>query len=417
MASAKPGAAPEPSASAEGVALRRTLFWEGLRLCLSRPAAVAAQGNGLLLLVALQHFEAGGLAKGLVAGASFIGLMAAPAAVALAARLGLSVSGGLALLSLGAAAGLGLAAASPSFGGYLAGLLVGLPLASAVAPLVTVLWRQKLPDAVRGRHFGQLTAWAGLVGIAASFGIAAWLGDSVAGYRPVLLVLALLLAGAGLAASRIHSEPIAATRRNPYRVLAWLWREPRFGMVNLAWTLLGLGNLAVLPLRVEFLAGAGASFGYSPRTVLLLTLVIPQAMGFFATLGFGRLFDRFGFVQLRIAVNVLFGLGILCFFSDSIGMQVAGALLTGAGFGGEAVIWGLWVTQFAPADRTADYMAVHSFLTGLRGLAGPILAYELVARGSVIGVTRIAVLLIAVSALLFLGILRADGRRERRHGG
>lgn len=403
----------EPTGPGVERELRRTLLWEGLRVCLSRPAAVAAQGNGVLLLVALKHFDAGGPAKGLVAGASFIGLMAAPLAVSLAARLGLSVSLGLAGLSLAGAAGLALAAVSPSFGGYLAGLLIGLPMAAAVAPLVTVLWRQKLPDAVRGRYFGQVTALAGLVGIASSFGIAAWLGDSVAGYRPVLIGLALLLAGAGLAASRIASAPIAATRRNPYRVLAWLWREPRFGLVNLAWTLLGLGNLAVLPLRVEYLAGASDGLGYSPRMVLLLTLVVPQAMGFFATLGFGRLFDRFGFVQLRIAVNLLFGLGILCFFSPSLGMQVAGALLTGAGFGGEAVIWGLWVTQFAPAERTADYMAVHSFLTGLRGLVGPILAYELVARGSLIGVTHLAVGLIALSALLFLGILRTEGRRSR----
>jgi len=394
-----------------GPEVAQVLRWERLRAGLSRPAAVAVQGNGLLVLVALDHFEAGGLTKGLVAGAGFIGLLAAPLALEMAGRLGLSVSSGLALLTGLGALGLTLAGLSSGFGGFLAGVLIGLPLASAVAPLVTVLWRQKVPDAVRGRYFGQVTALSGLVGVFASFGIAAWLGDSVAGYRPVLLILALLLAAAAFAASRIESEPIRPSRRNPYRVLAWLWREPRFGWVNLAWFLLGFGNLAVLPLRVEFLVGETAGFGYSPRSVLMLTLVVPQVVGFLATLGFGRLFDRRGFLPLRIAINLLFALGILSFFTDSLTLQVLGAVLTGAGFGGEAVVWGLWVTRFAPPERTADYMAVHTFLTGVRGFLGPLLAFRLIESMPLVGVTWLAVLLILLSSLLFGVILHTERRR------
>ncbi len=391
--------------------VRRTILWEGLRTLSSQPARVAAQGNGVLVLVALQHFEAGGLAKGLVAGSGFLGLMMAPLIVSAAARFRLSVSGGLALLSALAASGLALAAWSPDFSGYLAGILVGLPMAFAVAPLVTVLWRQQVPEERRGRSFGTVTALAGLVGVVSSFGIAAWLGEGVSGYRPVIAVLALLMAGAALAAWRIDSRPIASSRRNPYRVLAWLWREPRFGAINLAWFLLGFGNLAVLPLRVDYLAGPDADFGYSARTVLLLTLVLPQAIGFLASLGFGRLFDRLSFLHLRIAINLLFGLGILCFFTPWLGLQVAGALLTGAGFGGEAVIWGLWVTQYAPEERTADYMAVHTFLTGFRGLFGPLLAYRLAEQLPLPTVGHLAAGLIALSALLFLRILRSEDRQ------
>jgi hypothetical protein len=38
----------------------------------------------------------------------------------------------------------------------------------------------------------------------------------------------------------------------------------------------------------------------------------------------------------------------------------------------------LWVTKFAPPERVADYMAVHAFFTGVRGVVAPLVAFQLV---------------------------------------
>jgi hypothetical protein len=51
-----------------------------------------------------------------------------------------------------------------------------------------------------------------------------------------------------------------------------------------------------------------------------------------------------------------------------------GMILLGVSFSGGNVAWSLWVTKIAPPDLVADYMAVHTFMTGLRGIVAPGLA-------------------------------------------
>jgi hypothetical protein len=51
--------------------------------------------------------------------------------------------------------------------------------------------------------------------------------------------------------------------------------------------------------------------------------------------------------------------------------------LWGMANAGGNVTWGLWVTKLAPKHAVAEYMSVHSFLTGLRGLLAPPLAFAM----------------------------------------
>ena len=39
--------------------------------------------------------------------------------------------------------------------------------------------------------------------------------------------------------------------------------------------------------------------------------------------------------------------------------------------------WSLWVTKFSPAEHVAEYMSVHTFLTGCRGVIAPFIAFKL----------------------------------------
>jgi hypothetical protein len=89
-----------------------------------------------------------------------------------------------------------------------------------------------------------------------------------------------------------------------------------------------------------------------------------------------RLFDRINFVTLRIALNAFLAVGLVLFFSSENPAVIGtGSFLTGVCAGGGTLAWNLWVTQFAPPGETHIYMSVHSFLTGLRGVIGPYLAF------------------------------------------
>jgi MFS family permease len=107
--------------------------------------------------------------------------------------------------------------------------------------------------------------------------------------------------------------------------------------------------------------------------------VIPNIARLILNPVWGWLFDRMNFFVLRLTLNVGFALGILSFFvSGSVAGLVAGAVFFGISNSGADVAWGLWVTKFAPPERVADYMSVHTCFTGLRGVVAPVVAFYLV---------------------------------------
>jgi len=109
------------------------------------------------------------------------------------------------------------------------------------------------------------------------------------------------------------------------------------------------------------------------------------------------------FFTLRILLNAGYLLGILSFFTGGgvIGLW-AGALLFGISNAGADLAWSLWVTKVAPPERVTDYMAVHTFLTGFRGLFAPFAAFACAARFGVGPTAGGAALLILAASLLLV---------------
>src|SRR5213078_1506595 len=82
---------------------------------------------------------------------------------------------------------------------------------------------------------------------------------------------------------------------------------------------------------------------------------------------------------LRMTLNFGFAVGILTFFvSNSFAGLIIGAIIFGISNAGGDVAWSLWVTKFAPPGRVADYMSVHTFFTGVRGVLAPLAAFTMV---------------------------------------
>src|SRR5690606_41353071 len=98
-----------------------------------------------------------------------------------------------------------------------------------------------------------------------------------------------------------------------------------------------------------------------------------------------------------------FAIGLLAFFTsaDLQGLML-GAVIFGISNAGGDIAWSLWVTKFAPENRVADYMPVHTFFTGLRGVLAPITAFQLAQRLPLAALGWVSAGLIFLSCLMLL---------------
>ena len=379
--------------------------------------------NTFLLLIAVRHFQAGALAKALVAGGGSLGLLLSPVAVHVTQRLGWpSMRAASWLLRLGCAACL-VATACPHDASWLYAPACVLALAStsAIIPLLTQVHQDNYPADQRGRLYSR----AFMLRIAAAIGFGflggQWLepgpwfqhhwpgltGDILAfpdRFRLLLLGFAVALGVAAWALQRIPSQPLRwQAEAHPLAGLRFLRTDRWFRQALIAWMLMGFANLAMLPMRVEYLGNPRHGLNKTAAEIALLTLVIPNAARLVLNPVWGWLFDRMNFFGLRIVLNLGFALGIATFFTSNTatGLVVA-AIVYGISNAGGDVAWGLWVTKFAPPDRVADYMAVHTFTTGIRGVLAPFVAFQVVQRFSPqsMGWVSGAMILVASAILL-----------------
>ena len=117
------------------------------------------------------------------------------------------------------------------------------------------------------------------------------------------------------------------------------------------------------------------------------------------------------FFVMRMTLNLGFMLGILSFFTTgSFWGLIAGALFYGVSIAGGDVAWSLWVTKFAPPERVADYMAVHTFFTGLRGAVAPAVAFQAAGVLSLSTMGWIAASLVLIGTLLLVPEVRHGAR-------
>ena len=183
--------------------------------------------------------------------------------------------------------------------------------------------------------------------------------------------------------------------------------------------LMGFANLMMLPLRIEYLANPKYNLALDTDMVAVLTGVIPHAARFVMSPVWGYLFDRMNFFALRITLNAGFAMGILGFFTSNsaVGLIVS-AVIYGISNAGGDVAWSLWVTRFAPAALVAEYMAVHTFLTGVRGVLAPVAAFYLIDRCSVGSLAAgCAALIVGACFVLIpeMGASRVAAPKKRTH--
>ena len=360
-------------------------------------------GSTFLLLIAVRYFSAGAIAKGAIAGAGSLGLMLSPLVVTFTSRLGWPTGKAASRLLAIGAAGFFIAALWPVLPIFIIGCVVGMTSSAMIIPLLTQMYQENYPEAQRGRLFSRTVIIR--IAVAALFSKVA--GDALTGriqqFPALLLVFGAALGFASFCLARCPTRPLVSDGvAHPFRAMRFVREDALFRRTLICWMLMGFANLMMLPLRVEFLANPKYGQTATVETIALLTGVVPNLARLVMSPIWGYLFDHMNFFALRVTLNIGFAIGILTFFlTGSFEGMIAGAVVYGISNAGGDVAWSLWVTKFAPADRVADYMSVHTFLTGVRGVVAPLMAFFVVTKlslGVVAGIS--AVLIFAGTALL-----------------
>lgn len=380
-------------------------------------------GTTFLLLIAVRHFHAGATAKALIASGGSLGLLLSPLVVTMVESRGWPTARAAMRLAFVGSGCFGLMVLFPWLPVYCVCSVLAMTCSAAAIPLVTQIYQENYPAKERGRLFSRAIVIR--IGMTALFAEVAGqaltgrLGPESHDFRWLLLFFAGAFLIAAFSFSRMPSRPLHVSGgTHPFRALKYVNSDRLFRLTLICWMLMGLGNLMMFPLRVEYLANP--KYGVTlygqlldVSMIALLTAVIPNVARLLTSAFWGWIFDHANFFVLRGILNLGFGLGILTFFtSDSLAGLVLGAVVFGISNGGGDVAWSLWVTKFAPPERVADYMSVHTFFTGIRGLLAPFLGFYLVGVFSMATVGWVSAGLIVVSALMLFSEVKFDRPRK-----
>lgn len=372
--------------------------------------------SSVLLTIAIKHFDASGLTKGLIAAAGGVGLLVSPAITAFTRRRGMTAMMMASLVSVVAAVGFVLASVN-SVPLFVLGAVVGLAAINSTMPLITFTYERNFPAMERGQRVGRGLVMKVAVSAPLAIAMGAWLSHHDNLWWMVVLTGAIASAALAWLYRRIPSQPLTDVPDERTRVLPHfelMMEDRQLRLTLIAWMLMGFGNLMLMPLRVEYLAQPKYGIEATAATIMILTVAIPSVMRLVTTPIFGRLFDRMSFFAARITINLLFAAYVAAFFTGSSTVAlVIGAVTLGIAIAGGDLMWMLWVTKFAPADKVADYMGLHAFFTGVRAVLAPLLAFAVVGQLPLPWIATISAMLMILSSAILVPEVRAERRRVR----
>lgn len=362
-------------------------------------------GTTFSILLADRVFGAGIWAKASLVAIPSLGLFLSLFVVQGVRRSGLSINAALAIIFTMAAVGFGVAAtAGDDFEIYFGGMFFGLIGVTLNVPLFAQIYRRHYPNETRGKLFS-MTAFIRKIFAIAGAALFGWmLTQSLESYPIVLgsyafacLVMAVLV----LAIDKVTLRKIQEVRL--FDAFRHTSEDLEFRNLLVSWMVLGLGNLLCFSLFVEYITNKEYGYFLSERHVSMITTVIPETLFLIFILVWGRLFDRMNFYVLRAIINAVFALGVAFYFlGDGLWALYIGIGFHGIARAGGNVAWSLWVTKFANEENVAEYMSVHTFLTGCRGILAPFIAFYMAATVGPfwVGVVGFSMIVIATGMIM-----------------
>lgn len=377
---------------------RRTFLLDNLRALPG--GCVETLGMTFAVLIAVRVFEAAQWQKATLVAASSCGLLLSLFPVQMVRRMGWSVN--VVTAALWGVSSLFLVVAAA--GGrrvqvFLGAMVVALICITLSIPLMSQVYRKHYPNRSRGRLF----ATTGVVRKCSALCVAALFGKLLEVNLDNFGWLLLAYAGGCLAMACcvLAMQPVHLQRANQVRLFGafdHVKQDRPFRHLLGSWMILGFGNLMCFSLFVEYISNTEYGYELKEGTIALITGSLPEVMFLLFVVGWGIVFDRVDFFRLRLVINALFMLGILFYFvGDGVWALCVGIGLHGIARAGGNIAWSLWVTKFAKGDHVAEYMSVHTFLCGVRGVIAPFLAFPMIAAfgPKVVGLIGAGLILVA----------------------
>jgi MFS family permease len=361
-------------------------------------------GGTFLLLIAIKYYNAGTVEKALLASGPNPGLLLTPLVVYWVSSAGWRATAAASWIALAGAAAFLAAAFVPHVHVFVVGSVLGMACLTSIIPLLTQMYQDNYPAERRGRLFTNAVIIRIIAAAVFSYIAGEVLKLNLGLFQWLMLIFAVSMAAASYCLRRCPSSPLhGGAEARPFSGMRFVREDTVFRLTLIAWTFMGLGNLMIYQLRVEYMANPEHGEPFTALTVAVITGVVPNVARLIVSPVWGRLFDRMNFFTLRIALNVGLALGALAFFlgRDLWGM-VLGALIYGVANAGGEVAWSLWVTKIAPAKHVAEYMSVHTFFTGVRGVMAPVIAYSLLHHVTFPTLSYICTGLIVAGSLVLL---------------
>ncbi len=393
--------------------IRKTFFWDRIRGAFSGISETAF--TGFALIIAIQVYDAPDSIKGLIAAAGAIGLTLNPLSLSLFSRIKMRISYIAGILWMLSTICMGVATASNDLTTYLVFICLTFIFASQTMPLLVQIWTTNYPTNKRGTYL----SGSMMISIACTLAFSLAGGSLLDKHPEHYWIILAILTGAyffgGLALSQLPSEPLKKTNaQNPLTNLNYAFTDRKFGIMLLGWMFLGFGNLMILPLRFDFLLQPEYGIEASKLTVAIITLGIPAVFRFSSSRFWGILFDRINFLVMRMALNIIIMVSVAMFFlTNNLWVIALSAALHGIGMGGGNISWSLWVTKFAPPEKSAAYMSVHTFSTGVRGIIAPFVGFSLLSSVGPKNTGIFGAMLIVVSIIMVFALYLSIRKKQK----
>lgn len=373
-------------------------------------------GASFVIFFAIQVFDMHWAVKAAMLAASSVGQLCSLFIVQIARRLGRPVNVLAAFIWFLSFAGFAIASISGKQATlYFLGCVIASTCMGMGAPLIAQIYRKHYSSQRRGRLFSMSSLIRASVAGLFAWLIGFWLKSHGNDFSLLFwgyAVACLVMAGCVMCMAPVVLKKTESLKW--FDAFRHVSEDAPFRKLLIVWMVFGFGNLVSLALFVEYITNPLYGYNYGPKNVGLITGTVPMLTFIVFVVPWGMVFDRLPFYTVRALVNVFFILGILIYYLGSGFMALCiGIALHGIARSGGEIIWTLWVTKFANSDKVVEYMSVHTFLTGARGVIAPFIAFMVAAYASPSWVAWISAGLIFLSTLtIFPEILEENRRKE-----